>query len=61
MGAGGKIKFMTVTEEDRFVSRCGSGVDEGRRVLRTGDGSVDTTCVGLIDSWEVVVIYPGVR
>ena len=55
------MKFMTVTEEDRFVSRCGSGVDEGRRVLRTGGGSVDTTCVGLIDSWEVVVIYPGVR
>ena len=50
MGVGGKIRFTTVTEEDRFASRCGSRVDRGRRVLRTGDESVDTTCVGLIDS-----------
>lgn len=54
------MRFTTATEEDEFASRCGSCVDWERRVLRTGGESVDTTCVGLIDSWESVVIYSSV-
>lgn len=59
MGADGKMRFTTVTEAYGFAARCGSGAEGGRRVVRAGSGSVDTTCVGASDWPDVVVSWRG--
>jgi hypothetical protein len=52
----GKTRFTTVTEDDEFVSRWGSCVDDGRILLRIGGASVDMTCEAFNEKGEVVVI-----
>ena len=54
-GDEGKTRFTTVTEDDEFASRCGSGVDDGRILLRIGGASADITCEASNEKGDVVV------